>query len=511
LHLLLSFQLLRDSLPSRSLSFSLAEGLNLCTSGSATSCEECLLIHPKCAWCSKEEFGSTKSITSRCDFLQNLIANGCAGAIENPSSSISVVQNVPLSSKGSGQTHLDVTQITPQKVALNLRPGDQTSFRVQVRQVEDYPVDLYYLMDLSLSMNDDLDNIRNLGTKLAEEMRKLTSNFRLGFGSFVDKNISPFSYTAPRYQNNPCIGYKLFPSCVPSFGFRHLLSLTDKVDRFNEEVQKQKVSRNRDAPEGGFDAILQAAVCKEKIGWRKEASHLLVFTTDDVPHIALDGKLGGLVQPHDGQCHLNEANEYSASSQLDYPSLALLGEKLAENNIHLIFAVTKSHYVLYKNFTALIPGTTVEILHKDSKNIIELIVKAYNSIRSKVELTVWDSPEDIGLTFTATCQDGLSYPGLRKCGDLKIGDTVSLPFNLSPGEAVSASVQPLTTLNEWSWAIKYSFAYLPLLSSHHAMSIKPRRVILLELALGGIDQPKVSCEERGNTGILSTAPLAKWS
>lgn len=55
---------------------------------------------------------------------------------------------------------------------------------------------------------------------------------------------------------------------------------------------------------------------QEKIGWRKEASHLLVFTTDDVPHIALDGKLGGLVQPHDGQCHLNEANEYSASSQL---------------------------------------------------------------------------------------------------------------------------------------------------------------------------------------------------
>lgn len=56
--------------------------------------------------------------------------------------------------------------------------------------------------------------------------------------------------------------YKPFPKCVPSFGFRNILSLTDKVDRFNEEVQKQMVSRNRDAPEGGFDAILQAAVCK---------------------------------------------------------------------------------------------------------------------------------------------------------------------------------------------------------------------------------------------------------
>lgn len=45
------------------------------------------------------------------------------------------------------------------------------------------------------------------------------------------------------------------------FGYKHVLSLTDEVTRFNEEVQKQKVSRNRDAPEGGFDAIIQATVC----------------------------------------------------------------------------------------------------------------------------------------------------------------------------------------------------------------------------------------------------------
>lgn len=67
---------------------------------------------------------------------------------------------------------------------------------------------------------------------------------------------------------------------------------------------------------GAGHCLTGFAFSQEKIGWRKEASHLLVFTTDDVPHIALDGKLGGLVQPHDGQCHLNEANEYSASSQL---------------------------------------------------------------------------------------------------------------------------------------------------------------------------------------------------
>lgn len=32
----------------------------------------------------------------------------------------------------------------------------------------------------------------------------------------------------------------------------------------------------------------------------------------------------------------------------DYPSLALLGEKLAENNIFVIFAVTKQLYIIYK-------------------------------------------------------------------------------------------------------------------------------------------------------------------
>uniref|UniRef100_A0AAQ5ZRJ1 Integrin beta n=1 Tax=Amphiprion ocellaris TaxID=80972 RepID=A0AAQ5ZRJ1_AMPOC len=373
-------------------------GLNMCMSGSTTSCEECLLIHPNCAWCSQQDFG--RGWMSRCDFFTNLLKRGCENRfIEFPSSRTSILESRPLSSKGSGWTQYDVVQIMPQKISLSLRPGGQTWFGLQVRQVEDYPVDLYYLMDLSLSMKDDLDTIRNLGTKLALEMGKLTSNFRLGFGSFVDKNMSPFSYTADKYQENPCNGYKLFPNCVPTFGFRHILSLTDKVDRFNEEVQKQMVSRNRDAPEGGFDAILQAAVCKEEIGWRKEAYHLLVFATDDVPHLALDGRLGGLVQPHDGRCHLNDKNEYSASTQMDYPSLALLGEKLAENNIFLIFAVTKRLYVIYKN------------------------------IRSKVELSVWDHPEDLSLSFTATCQDGQPLPGLRKCADLKIGDTVS--FNVS--------------------------------------------------------------------------------
>lgn len=52
------------------------------------------------------------------------------------------------------------------------------------------------------------------------------------------------------------------------------------------------------------------------------------------------------------------------------------------------------------------------------------------SIRSKVELSVWDQPEDLNLVFTATCQDGASYPGQRKCEGLKIGDTASFEVSV---------------------------------------------------------------------------------
>lgn len=55
---------------------------------------------------------------------------------------------------------------------------------------------------------------------------------------------------------------------------------------------------------------------QEKIGWRNDASHLLVFTTDAKTHIALDGRLAGIVQPNDGQCHIGKDNLYSASTTL---------------------------------------------------------------------------------------------------------------------------------------------------------------------------------------------------
>lgn len=56
-------------------------------------------------------------------------------------------------------------------------------------------------------------------------------------------------------------------------------------------MKNASVSGNLDAPEGGFDAIMQAIVCQHEIGWRKQARRLLVFSTDAGFHYAGDGKV----------------------------------------------------------------------------------------------------------------------------------------------------------------------------------------------------------------------------
>lgn len=87
---------------------------------------------------------------------------------------------------------------------LSLGAGSQVTFQVKIQHTEDYPVDVYYLMDLSASMIDDLEMIKDLGSSLSKEMAKLTSKFRMGFGSFVEKPVLPFIKITEDELANPC-------------------------------------------------------------------------------------------------------------------------------------------------------------------------------------------------------------------------------------------------------------------------------------------------------------------
>ncbi|XP_078293641.1 integrin beta-3-like [Panthera onca] len=130
----------------------------------------------------------------------------------------------------------------------------------------------------------------------------------------------------------------------------------------------------------------------------------------------------------------------------DYPSLGLMTEKLSQKNINLIFAVTENVVSLYQNYSELIPGTTVGVLSANSSNVLQLIVDAYGKIRSKVELEVRDLPEELSLSFNATCLNNEVIPGLKSCVGLKIGDTVSF--------SIEAKVRGCPQEREKSFTIK---------------------------------------------------------
>uniref|UniRef100_A0A8C6Z3Q2 Integrin beta n=1 Tax=Nothoprocta perdicaria TaxID=30464 RepID=A0A8C6Z3Q2_NOTPE len=384
----------------------------------AVTCEDCLLSGPHCAWCFQEV---------ECDTPENLLSKGCQlDFIEFPISKAEIHNNKPLSI--GIENNSDVTQISPQKLTLWLRPGRSLNSNIKVRQSEDYPIDLYYLMDLSASMDDDLNTIKELGSTLSKEMSKLTSNFRLGFGSFVEKPVSPFIKTTAEEINNPC---RYAGKCLPTFGYKHVLPLTNDAERFNEIVKRQRISANIDTPEGGFDAIMQAAVCKEKIGWRNDSLHLLVFVSDADSHFGMDSKLAGIVIPNDGSCHLDDNNEYSMSTVLEYPTIGQLIDKLVQNNVLLIFAVTKEQIHIYENYAKLIPGATVGRLQKDSGNILQLIIAAYQELRSEVELEVFGDTEGLDLSFTAICNNGTFFQHKRKCSQVKVGEIVSFNMTVS--------------------------------------------------------------------------------
>lgn len=192
------------------------------------------------------------------------------------------------------------------------------------------------------------------------------------------EKMSHCFYRVPFFRlKNPCHNY-----CLAPYTFRNHLSLTNNTRRFSEEIKNTTYSTNLDDPEADLDALMQAIVCKEEIGWRENARHLLVLSTDSEYHIAGDGKLAGLVIPHDGKCHMDN-HMYSYGSIFDYPSIAQINAKAVEHGINMIFVIainsmTPKAEDYYRMLKERVEESDLGILLEDNSNIIDLIKNYYN-------------------------------------------------------------------------------------------------------------------------------------
>ncbi|XP_075701990.1 integrin beta-4 isoform X1 [Rhinoderma darwinii] len=426
--------------------------VNACVASRAKTCTECIRLNKDCSYCTDENFRNV-----RCDLRENLIGYGCSAAgIVYMKSEIKTLMKEEINTK------LSRTQVYPQQMSMRLRAGEEHTFQYRVFEPLDTPVDLYILMDFSYSMSDDLENLKNMGDNLADVVRTLSSDYTIGFGKFVDKVSVPQTDMRPEKLKQP------WPDSTPPFSFKNVIRLTNNIDQFRDELKKERISGNLDAPEGGFDAILQTAVCTNQIGWRQGSTHILVFSTESAFHYEADGMnvLDGILARNDERCHLDTSGLYTYDTIQDYPSVPALVRLLAKNNIIPIFAVTNHSYSYYDKLSKYFKVSEIGELKEDSSNIVQLLAEAFKQIRSRMDIRDDNTPrsmkisvssESAKLTETGSFQVtrgevgtfNVNVKALEKVGNQKVcdlpsqdqsGNVILKPSTFTNGLQIEASV-----------------------------------------------------------------------
>lgn len=394
------------------------------------TCGECISEDPGCVWCAGEN-NSTNQVF-RCSYYDE--AQCPSEFLENPQSNFYESRNDDFTNvKTDSQAAI---QLKPQKINLELRKDQEIAINITFRKTVEYPLDLYYVMDLSNSMKDDLDTLKGLGENLINDIKSnVTNNVKLGFGSFVDKVMMPYASTVEDHLKNPCDQ----GDCGPVFGFNHQLPITENPVLFQTVVKSTNISGNIDSPEGGFDALMQIAVCEKKVGWRKDALRVILYASDASPHIALDGKLAAILEANDKGCHLQKnANPYlkgetvySKSKELDYPSVGQLLDVFKKHKITTIFAVTKDVYELYEDLEKVLkPYAFAGELKEDSSNVVDVISESYNELKSLIELTPPTVPSNVEMAYEVLCPNSTEFrQNTLKCENAgNLGDEVVFRF-----------------------------------------------------------------------------------
>ncbi|XP_053948571.1 integrin beta-PS-like [Anastrepha ludens] len=382
------------------------------------SCHECIQT-ANCAWCTTPNYRE-----NRC-FHYGLDSSCPKESIFFPKTSYAFIRNRPLTSesttahnaKAARNNTREIVQLRPQRMSLRLRANEVYTTQLTYSRADDYPVDLYYLMDLSDSMRDDKSKLSALGNSLAETMSNITSNFRLGFGSFIDKVRMPFTAVSKSF-------------CAKKYSYRNVMPLSNNTYRFASQVENAVIGANIDSPEGGLDAMMQAIVCRKEIGWREKARHLLVFSTDANFHSAGDGKLAGLIKPNDAKCHLDGKGYYTHAEILDYPSVGAIRHQIKENSINVIFAVTNTQFDRYRLLSNQIEGSSCAKLTKDSSNVVNIVREQYQQISSTIQI-LDNATHHVKVSYYSTCgTDGAARP-TSKCDGVRIGDKITFTVNIS--------------------------------------------------------------------------------
>ena len=343
-----------------------------------SNCTSCIQTAPKCGWMMKITQDKNKV---GCIDTSSLTVEE-RNLIESDNTLIFPKTQVQTLNINKGNTYLN-----NQDYKVTIRPGDKTNLDITFKNSELWPVDLYFLVDSSASMQFARENLRK---SLDQILRKFERNdegkkidLSIGLGFYSDKHTTPFTLIKGDdylFKNH----YSLEPftsNSITKFGLA--ISKLDQNGQSPMTIQKK----------GTLEAIVQVATCDRKVRWNKAAKRFVIVLTDGMLQMSGDGRLAGLAIPHPNQCLLKSSNYYQGLDY-DYPSVHQVKSVLDLTNIQVYFGIPQdgpennSALLTYYKDAVKVLGDRNQASTFTSSNLAEKIYQAYQESMKYVELTV---------------------------------------------------------------------------------------------------------------------------
>jgi metal-sulfur cluster biosynthetic enzyme len=251
------------------------------------------------------------------------------------------------------------------------------------------PIDIYFMIDLTKSMETVKNRLATIVTNIKNEIVQTTSDYRFGFGGFNEKPIPPFDSFHTEAN-------------ARQFDFKHIQSMTRDTQQIIEKINGTELfPGNKDSPEGGLDGLMQLLLCNpqsNEIGWRDNVKGIVVFVTNAPSHLAGDGLLGGLWKPYEHRCNMEPVEDGSKiynSLDTDYPSVSSLRFELKRSQKSVIFGTGAQVLDFYRRLSKALGETlaNADDMQEDGGRLQEVILDVYNKLASRVTVKATNGPE----------------------------------------------------------------------------------------------------------------------
>ncbi|MEM0987150.1 MAG: hypothetical protein AAGJ32_12965 [Pseudomonadota bacterium] len=252
----------------------------------------------------------------------------------------------------------------------------------------DAPIDFIFLVDLSSSFADDLENFVTSAPSIAAQLLSLDPNAQFAIASYSDVPEAPFGTEG-------------------DYVYRPDLALTDSAIAFQSALSQLEVASGGDLPEAQIPALIHAAN-GAGLGLRENSRKIILVVTDAEPHTAETYGLtddAAILEFLDATAVSGGfPSDFPINHDMSDPFLGILCDILNINNATPIFAVTE---VAEENYDAIVDEIgkgVVAPLSDNSDNLSDALSFAIANIVNNVTTTGESGTDAIG---GATADDSL--------------------------------------------------------------------------------------------------------